>query len=132
MEINGFETDDFPVPVAMVEDGPTSGSEKQASPVKINRFHYEVAVLESLREKLRCKLIWIEGAYRYRNPDDDLPSDWETSREARYLQLGLPLKASDFIKSLNASYTLTYKTSMTPFCITRKLKSWIKMTAISK
>lgn len=95
-----FETDDFPVPVAMVEDGPTSGSEKQASPVKINRFHYEVAVLESLREKLRCKLIWIEGAYRYRNPDDDLPSDWETSREARYLQLGLPLKASDFIKKL--------------------------------
>ncbi|KTC67855.1 hypothetical protein [Legionella bozemanae] len=95
-----FETDDFPVTVAMVEDGPTSGTEKQASLVKINRFHYEVAVLESLREKLRCKLIWIEGAYRYRNPDDDLPADWETSREARYLQLGLPLEASDFIKKL--------------------------------
>jgi len=49
---------------------------------------------------LRCKLIWIEGAYRYRNPDDDLPADWETCREARYDQLGLPLKGADFVKKL--------------------------------
>lgn len=68
--------------------------------IGINRLYYEVAVLESLREKLRCKLIWIEGAYRYRNPDEDLPADWETCREACYLQLGLPLKASEFIKKL--------------------------------
>ena len=100
-----FESDDFPVTGAALahafkDDGTLSDTEKQASPIKINRFHYEVAVLESLREKLRCKLIWIEGAYRYRNPDDDLPADWETSREARYLQLGLPLKAADFIKKL--------------------------------
>ena len=33
-----FETDDFPVPIAMVEDGPTSGSEKQASPSKLTDF----------------------------------------------------------------------------------------------
>ncbi|NDH68088.1 MAG: hypothetical protein EBY22_09350, partial [Gammaproteobacteria bacterium] len=59
-----------------------------------------MAVLESLREKLRYKLIWIDGAYRYQNPDNDLPADWETSRESRYLQLGLPLKATDFIKKL--------------------------------
>ena len=100
-----FESDDFPVTGAPLvhafkDDGTLSDTEKQASPIKINRFHYEVAVLESLREKLRCKLIWIEGAYRYRNPDDDLPADWETSREARYLQLELPLKAADFIKKL--------------------------------
>lgn len=68
----------------------------------INRLNYEVAVLELLREKLRCKQIWIEGAYRYRNPDDDLPTDWENCREACYLQLGLPLKASDFIKKLKS------------------------------
>jgi TnpA family transposase len=100
-----FETDDFPVTVTQVanvikDDGATCDTEKLTSSIKINRFHYEVAVLESLREKLRCKLIWVEGAYRYRNPEDDLPADWETSREARYLQLGLPLKASDFIKKL--------------------------------
>ena len=95
-----FETDDLAVTTETVDDLSTKGAEKPASPIKIHRFNYEVAVLESLREKLRCKLIWIEGAYRYRNPDDDLPADWETSREARYLQLGLPLKAADFIKKL--------------------------------
>ena len=40
------------------------------------------------------------NTYRYRNPDDDLPADWETSREARYLQLGLPLHGADFVKQL--------------------------------
>lgn len=70
--------------------------------VKINRLNYEVAMLEIFREKLRCKLIWIEGAYRYRNPDEDLPSDWETCREACYLQLGLPLKATDFVRNLKS------------------------------
>lgn len=92
-----FEPVDLPGMVAISND---AEGEKKTGHVKIHRYHYEVAVLESLREKLRCKLIWIEGAYRYRNPDNDLPADWETSREARYLQLGLPLKATDFIKKL--------------------------------
>ena len=100
-----FEADDLPVTttadVAIKDDGISADdTEKLASPIKIHRFNYEIAVLESLREKLRCKLIWIEGAYRYRNPDDDLPADWETSREARYLQLGLPLHGADFVKQL--------------------------------
>jgi TnpA family transposase len=100
-----FEADDLPVTTAadatIKDDGISADdTEKLASPIKIHRFNYEVAVLESLREKLRCKLIWIEGAYRYRNPDDDLPADWETSREARYLQLGLPLNGADFVKQL--------------------------------
>jgi TnpA family transposase len=85
---------------SVLPDADNSDSKKTAN--KINRLNYEVAVLELLREKLRCKLIWIEGAYRYRNPDDDLPNDWEACREACYLQLGLPLKASDFIKKLKS------------------------------
>lgn len=102
-----FEIDDLSITASarnddvVNDDGTTTnGTEKQASSIKIHRFNYEVAVLENLREKLRCKLIWIEGAYRYRNPDDDLPADWETSREARYLQLGLPLNGADFVKQM--------------------------------
>ncbi|MDA1256134.1 MAG: Tn3 family transposase [Proteobacteria bacterium] len=78
----------------------TKKSESEESVNKINRLNYEVAVLELLREKLRCKSVWIEGAYRYRNPDEDLPSDWETCREACYLDLGLSLEGSDFVKKL--------------------------------
>lgn len=96
-----FENDDLPVEITEARgDSTLNNTESKNAPTKVHRFNYEVAVLESLREKLRCKLIWIEGAYRYRNPDNDLPADWETSREALYLQLGLPLNAADFIKKL--------------------------------
>ncbi len=42
---------------------------------RVNRIAYEVSVLHALREGLRCKEIWVVGADRYRNPDDDLPRD---------------------------------------------------------
>jgi hypothetical protein len=25
--------------------------------------------------------MWVEGAYRFRDPDQDLPADWEERRE---------------------------------------------------
>jgi hypothetical protein len=36
-----------------------------------------------LRERLRCKEIWMVGANRYRNPDEDLPTDFEAQRGLR-------------------------------------------------
>ncbi|WP_223934140.1 hypothetical protein, partial [Aeromonas caviae] len=33
---------------------------------RVNRVTYEIAVLEALRERLRCKEIWVVGANRYR------------------------------------------------------------------
>jgi len=36
-----------------------------------------LSVLQALREKLRCKEIWVVGANRYRNPEEDLPADFE-------------------------------------------------------
>jgi TnpA family transposase len=68
--------------------------------VRINRVTYEVAVLEALRERLGCKEIWVVGADRYRNPDDDLPADFEANREACYKALDLPLDADRFITQL--------------------------------
>ena len=46
----------------------------------MNRITYEICVLQTLREKLRCKEIWVVGADLYRNPDDDLPADFEPHR----------------------------------------------------
>ena len=37
---------------------------------QINRITYEICALQALRERLRCKEIWVEGADRYRNPDE--------------------------------------------------------------
>ena len=39
---------------------------------RVNRINYEICMLQSLRERLRCKEVWVIGAERWRNPDDDL------------------------------------------------------------
>jgi hypothetical protein len=53
--------------------------------------------LTQLRERIRAKEIWIAGADRYRNPDDDLPQDFEERRGAYFKGLGLPQDAQVFI-----------------------------------
>ncbi len=51
---------------------------------RINRINYEISVLQALRERLCCKEIWVVGASRYRNPDEDLPTDFEEHRQIYY------------------------------------------------
>ena len=58
---------------------------------RVRRVRYELCVLQSLREKLRCKEIWVEGADRYRNPDEDVPADFNEKRKEYYVSLSLPL-----------------------------------------
>lgn len=77
----------------LLEEGP-DGTER------INRINYETAVLQALREQLRCKEIWVEGAERYRNPDDDLPADFDRRRAAYYDALELPQDADMFVASV--------------------------------
>jgi TnpA family transposase len=74
--------------------------EDAAGNLRVNRINYELGVLETLREKLRCKEDWIVGADRYRNPDEDLPVDFEVQRDNYYEALRLPLDADAFIASL--------------------------------
>jgi TnpA family transposase len=67
---------------------------------RINRIDYEICVLQTLRERLRCKEIWLEDADRYRNPDDDLPLDFDANREAYYQALQQPMDADLFIATV--------------------------------
>ena len=48
---------------------------------RVNRLNYEVCTLQALREKVRVREIWIDGANRYRDPDDDLPTDFSQKRD---------------------------------------------------
>ena len=65
--------------------------------VRVNRINYEISALHSLREGLRCKAIWVAGADRFRNPDDDLPADFDVQRKTYYAVLQQPENANDFI-----------------------------------
>jgi TnpA family transposase len=64
---------------------------------RINRISYELCVLQGLRDKLRCKEIWVAGADRYRNPAEDLPSDFPAQRASYYAALSQPLEVETFI-----------------------------------
>ena len=57
---------------------------------RINRINYEICVLQALRDRLRCKEIWVEGADRFRHPDEDLPSDFSARRGDYYAALNQP------------------------------------------
>jgi TnpA family transposase len=76
-----------------------------AGGLRVNRVNYEICVLTALRERLRCKEIWVVGADRYRNPDDDLPQDFETRRADYYRELGRNQDASAFVAGLRAQMT---------------------------
>src|SRR6266571_2983022 len=67
---------------------------------RVNRLNYEVCTLQALREKVRVREIWIEGANRYRDPDDDLPTDFSQKRATYYEALRQPTEADVFIEKL--------------------------------
>ena len=75
---------------------------EEASPgtERINRINYEICVLQALRDRLRCKEIWVDGADRFRNPDDDLPSDFSDKRTDYYSALKQPMDVERFIDDL--------------------------------
>jgi hypothetical protein len=67
---------------------------------RVNRVNYEISVLQALRDKLRSKEIWVVGAKRYCNPEEDLPKDFEAQRQTYYQALKQPLEPEAFITRL--------------------------------
>ena len=105
----GTKVHTFPVEEEVPLDGVVRGLWREAVIEKdaqgrqrVNRITYEICVLEALREQLRCKEIWVAGANRYRNPDEDLPADFEAQRIPYYQALNLPLDPDRFIADLQA------------------------------
>ena len=82
----------------VLEDAPGGGQ-------RVNRINYEICVLQTLRERLRCKEVWVVGAGRFRNPDADLPADFAERRAECYKRLGLPTGARAFTDALRAEMT---------------------------
>jgi TnpA family transposase len=70
---------------------------------RVNRINYEICVLRALRKRLRTKEIWVVGADRYRNPDLDLPPDFDARRDSYYAQLNMPQDPEIFIGQIQAA-----------------------------
>jgi TnpA family transposase len=67
---------------------------------RIERVSYELCVLVSLADALRRREIYVAGAVRWRNPEADLPVDFEDNRDVHYHDLRQPLDAGEFIAGL--------------------------------
>jgi hypothetical protein len=67
---------------------------------RVVRSVYEVCTFQALRERLRRKEIWVEGADQWRNPDQDLPVDFEERRIEHYAAPRKPLDPTAFIDQL--------------------------------
>lgn len=67
---------------------------------RVVRMVYEVATFQALRDQLRCKEIWVADAGRWRDPDEDLPKDFEARRPEHYASLRKPLDPAEFCGAL--------------------------------
>ncbi len=104
--------------------------------IRVNRITYEICVLEALRERLRCKEIWVVGADRYRNPDEDLPADFEAQRAAYYAALHPPRDAGTFVDGLFGEMHATLRTlndnlpANPSVSVTSKAGGWIALSPL--
>ncbi len=73
--------------------------------LRVNRLSYELCVLAALRERLRCRELWVVGANKYRNPDEDLPADFTERRDHYFALLKQPLQAEAFVAQLQQQMT---------------------------
>jgi TnpA family transposase len=74
---------------------------------RINRPYYELCVLQRLERALKCKEVWVEGAYAFRTPSQDLPAHWteEPQRTAYYRTLQQPIEVTAFLDPLRQRLT---------------------------
>ncbi len=68
---------------------------------KINRKMYELCVLEKALKALKCREVWAEGSITFRNPDEDMPPDWqdENKRARLYVSIKHPVESVAFVEA---------------------------------
>lgn len=108
---------------------------------RMERIPYELCVLIALREALRRREIYVQGAGRWRDRDEDLPGDFEDNRDVNYAALASPLDATAFAVSLKnrlqealtkLDTALAVGTSGGVRVITRNGSPWVSVPKLDK
>lgn len=81
-----------------VTDAPVTS--QAATKIQINWHSLELAVFEVIKTQINVKNIWISGSYRYRNPDLDMPPDFDEKEDYYFELLGLWADPKVYIKKL--------------------------------
>ncbi|MCF6768539.1 Tn3 family transposase [Thiotrichales bacterium 19S11-10] len=72
---------------------------------RVLRIPYEVYTLKRLSELLQCREIWVDFAFKYRNPDSDIPDNFNTNKQLPYDLLSLDKDANNFIANLKSQHS---------------------------
>lgn len=108
---------------------------------RVERIPYELCVLVSLRDAIRRREVWVRGADRWRNPQHDLPPDFEENRDVHYDAIRQPLDAAAFTDALEArlrgalgglDVALSAGTSGGVEITKRRGEAWIKVPRLGK
>jgi hypothetical protein len=78
-----------------------TSSKKNTS--KVKRIDYELCALQALKDKIRCREVWINGADKYRNPDEDLPKDFEAKKDEYFSALNKSQNVEEFINEIKSA-----------------------------
>ena len=106
---------------------------------RVLKKDYECIILRLLRKKLLHKEVWASGTYRYRNPSDDLPKDFEQKREEYCAMLNVPFTAKEFTNNAKTEMAKNIQDFDNSFpenelvnIIAKKGKPWIVLTPFEK
>jgi hypothetical protein len=70
---------------------------------RIKRIDLELCLLHKLRNKLRVKEVWIKDGYKYRNPEYDLPQDFDDNKDKYFSIMNRSQNADEFVLELKNS-----------------------------
>lgn len=71
----------------------------------VDEIKYRILFLRSLHKRTKTKEAWVPGANKFKNPDEDLPADFEKKRARYYADLNLPMSPEVLINGLQAEMT---------------------------
>jgi TnpA family transposase len=94
----------------------------------VDETKYRILLLRNLHKRSKTKEAWVPGANKFRNPDEDLPADFEEKRAQYYADLELPTNPEDLIMRLQAEMV----GALTALNDTIKANAQLKLTTTGK
>lgn len=82
---------------------------KNGNATRVVKHYFELCVLQKLEKALKNKEVWVEGSYRYRNPDEDLPPDWSDRWISYCAKHRIPEKSEDFLNPIQEELASSLK-----------------------
>lgn len=108
---------------------------------RTERIPYELCALIALRDAIRRREVWVVGASGWRDPEEDLPQDFEENRDVHYGSLGHPLDPAEFVADLKGKVEASLETLDRALAegttggvrvTTRRGKPWISVPKVEK